>query len=169
VNLIVSEIGYDFSYESYVEQPNKTIDPVSIHSARVFIGEALKISPSSGATASVEALFNLNHETNALDAGSGSPPTKGVSAFHDTRVVGKLGLTTTLLRYDQNPAPRPVPPGNAFKSHVCTDVYAVRGQGGHLGRGNHHLHVHLRRPRPARAFPGPLLDLGEADALSLPG
>jgi len=113
---------YDFSYESYVQQPGKTIDPVSIHSARLFIGESVKISPSSGATASVEALFNLNREVNALDASSGSPPTNGVAAFHDTRVVGKLGLTTTLfarlsvafgftLRYDQNPAPRPVPPG----------------------------------------------------------
>jgi large conductance mechanosensitive channel len=88
MNLVVSEIGYDFSYESYVQQPGKTIDPVSIHSARVFMGDTLKITPTSGAAASVEALFNLNHEANALDASSGSPPTKGVSAFHDTRVVG---------------------------------------------------------------------------------
>jgi large conductance mechanosensitive channel len=131
MHLVVSEIGYDFSYESYVEQPGKTIDPVSIHSARLFVGETLKISPASGATASVEALFNLNREANALDAGSGSPPTKGVSAFRDTRVVGKLGLTTTLfarlsigfgftLRYDQNPAPRPVPPGTPSNTMYST-------------------------------------------------
>jgi hypothetical protein len=74
------------------------------------------------ATASVEAPFNLNHEGAALDASTGPPASKGVSAFHDTRVAGKLGLTTTLLarlsvgfgftlRYDQNPPPRPIPPG----------------------------------------------------------
>ena len=34
-NMLVAELGYDFSYESYVEQPGKTLDPVSIHSARV--------------------------------------------------------------------------------------------------------------------------------------
>jgi hypothetical protein len=44
-----------------------------------------------------------------------------VKAFKDTRVIGKVGLTTTLrtnlslgvgftVRYDQNPAPRPIPP-----------------------------------------------------------
>ena len=37
-NMLVAEIGYDFSYESYVEQPGKTLDPVSIHSARLFVG-----------------------------------------------------------------------------------------------------------------------------------
>ena len=29
MHLVVAEIGYDFSYESYVQQPGKTIDPVS--------------------------------------------------------------------------------------------------------------------------------------------
>jgi large conductance mechanosensitive channel len=122
MHLFVSEIGYDFSHESYVQQPARTIDPVSIHSARLFVGETLKLTPASGVTASVEALFNLNKEVKALDASSGTPATVGVSAFHDTRVVGKLGITTTLfarlsvgigftLRYDQNPPPRPVPAG----------------------------------------------------------
>jgi len=47
----------------------------------------------------------------------------GVDPFHDTRVVGKLGLTTTVykrlsvafgltVRYDQNPAPLPIPSGS---------------------------------------------------------
>ncbi len=72
-------------------------------------------------TGSIEALFNLNREAKALDASTGNT---GVSAFHDTRLVAKLGLTTTLfarlsvglgftLRYDQNPPPRPIPPGTA--------------------------------------------------------
>jgi large conductance mechanosensitive channel len=122
VHTLVSEIGYDFSYERYVEQPGRTFDPVSIHSARLFVGEAMKLSAASGATASVEALFNLNREAAALDAGTGPPATAGVGAFHDTRALGKLGLTTTLLarlsvgfgftlRYDQNPPPRPIPTG----------------------------------------------------------
>jgi large conductance mechanosensitive channel len=121
-HVLVSELGYDFSHERYVAQPDRVIDPVTIHSARLFVGETLKMSPTSGATMSVEALFNLNRETNALDAGSGPPATKGVAPFRDTRVVGKVGLTTTVLgrlsagfgftlRYDQNPAPRPIPSG----------------------------------------------------------
>ena len=50
------------------------------------------------------------------------PVSPGVDPFHDTRVVGKVGLTTTLrkrlsigfgftVRYDQNPAPLPIPSG----------------------------------------------------------
>jgi hypothetical protein len=118
-NTLVGEIGYDFSYESYVQQPMKTIDPVSIHSARLFVGETAKITSSMGATASVEAFFNLNKETKALNVDPPHDP--GVAAFHDTRVIGKLGISTNLfkslsaalsfsIRYDQNPAPLPVPP-----------------------------------------------------------
>ena len=47
----------------------------------------------------------------------------GVDAFKDTRVNGKIGFTTTVrkslsvglgltVKYDQNPAPRPVPSGS---------------------------------------------------------
>jgi hypothetical protein len=113
LHLVVAELGYDFSYERYLPQPGRPIDSVTIHSARVFVGELLKLSAATGATASVEALFNLNKEGTALNANDGQP---GVDAFKDTRLVGKLGLTTTLfkslsfgfgftLRYDQNPAP----------------------------------------------------------------
>jgi hypothetical protein len=116
-NLLVAELGYDLSYERYVESPGKTLDPVSIHSARLFIGETLKLSPATGVTASVEALFNLNREGAAVKVDTAE---KGVDAFKDTRVIGKVGLTTTLvkslsfafgftLRYDQNPAPRALP------------------------------------------------------------
>jgi hypothetical protein len=118
MNLLVAEIGYDYSYESYVQQPGKTIDAVSVHSARLFVGEALKLSPATGITASVEALFNVNREGKALNHTNGAP---GVDAFADTRVVGKAALTTTVwkalsiafgftLRYDENPAPLPIPP-----------------------------------------------------------
>jgi len=119
-NTLVAELGYDFSYESYVEQPGKTIDPVSIHSARLFVGETAKLTSATGLTASVEAFFNLNKETKALNYDP--PHAPGVDAFHDTRLIGKLGVSTTLfkslsaaigfrLRYDQNPAPLPVPSG----------------------------------------------------------
>jgi len=120
MHLVVAEIGYDFSYESYVQQPGKTIEPVSIHSVRAFVGETLKLSAATGITAGLEALSNVNKETKAIDAKTGM---LGVDPFADTRLTGKLGLTTTLwkslsagfgftLRYDQNPAPRPIPSGS---------------------------------------------------------
>ena len=114
-NLVLAELGYDFSYERYVQ----TGDPVTIHSARMLVGETLSLSRETGLTASVEALLNLNHETKALNASDG---TTGVDALRDTRINGKLGISTNLfkklgigfsftLKYDQNPAPRPVPAG----------------------------------------------------------
>ena len=114
-NLVVAELGYDFSYERYVQ----TGDPVTVHSARMLVGETLSLSRETGLTASVEALLNLNHETKALNAGDG---TTGVDVLRDTRINGKVGISTNLfkklglglsftLKYDQNPAPRPVPAG----------------------------------------------------------
>ena len=118
---LVAELGYDFSYESYVQSPGKTLDAVAIHSARVFVGELFSLTKATGITGSVEALFNLNKEK-ALLASDTTGATNGVGAFKDTRIIGKLGLTTTLfsslsfgfgftLKYDQNPAPRPLPAG----------------------------------------------------------
>jgi len=119
---LVAELGYDFSYESYVQSPGKpTIEGVSIHSARVFVGELWSLSKETGITASGEALFNLNKEE-ALDASDQTGATKGVDAFKDTRLIGKVGVTTLLrkslslalgftVRYDQNPAPLPLPSG----------------------------------------------------------
>lgn len=118
---VVAELGYDFSYESYVQTPNKMLDAVAIHSARVFVGELFSLTKATGINGSVEALFNLNKEK-ALLSSDTTGGTNGVGAFKDTRVIGKLGLTTTLfsslsfgfgftLKYDQNPAPRPLPAG----------------------------------------------------------
>ena len=106
---LVAELGYDLSFESYVV----TSGTVSIHSARAFVGELFSLTKETGFTGSVEALFNLNKE-NALDA-SAKDGSKGVGAFKDTRLIGKLGLTTILrkrlslgigftIKYDQNPA-----------------------------------------------------------------
>jgi hypothetical protein len=118
-NIVVAELGYDFSYERYIQQAGQTVDPVAIHSARILVGETLSLSKETGVTASVEALFNLNKETKAINVNDGSP---GVKAFKDTRVNAKVGLSTNLwkqlsfgfsfaLKYDQNPAPRPIPKG----------------------------------------------------------
>ncbi|HET6281907.1 MAG TPA: DUF481 domain-containing protein [Polyangia bacterium] len=120
MHLVLAEIGYDFSYETYVAQPGKTLAAISVHSARVFVGETLKLTATTGLSGSVEALVNLNTEDKAISVSTRTP---GVDPFKDTRVVGKLGVTTTLLkslsmslgftlRYDQNPAPRPVPSGS---------------------------------------------------------
>jgi hypothetical protein len=119
MHLTVAEIGYDLSYERYVPVPMEDHPAVTIHSARLFAGETLTLTATTGITASVEALFNLNREGAALNVSTGMP---GVSAFHDTRVNGKIGLTTTLykrlslgfgltIKYDQNPAPLPIPTG----------------------------------------------------------
>ena len=177
VHLVVSEIGYDSSYQRYVEQPDAELDPVSIHSARLFVGETMKVSSSSGASASVEALFNLNREGKALDAQTG---VAGVGAFKDTRIVGKLGLTTTvlarlsvgfgfMLRYDQNPPPRPIPSG--------TPAGAVYAPGSSRSPTRSTRWPRRRSSTPSSERPrapgltprAALLDLQEADALSLPG
>ncbi len=116
-NILVAELGYDFSYERYTQPAGTTLDPVSIHSARVFVGETLSLTKETGVTASVEALFNLNKENKAINV---KDNTQGVGAFKDTRVNAKVGLTTNLwsslsfgfsftLKYDQNPSLRPVP------------------------------------------------------------
>jgi hypothetical protein len=133
----VAELGYDFSYERYVQPPSRQVEPVQIHSARALLGEQLTISADSSINASVEALFNLNEER-APNAENG---TDKVAAFKDTRVVGKIGLTTRLwkslsfasgftLKYDQNPALLPTPAAakglsfaptfNAFATKVDT-------------------------------------------------
>lgn len=133
MHIVVAELGYDFSYERYVDQPGKTLDPVAIHSARVMVGETLTLSKETGVTASVEALFNLNKEGKAINASDG---TVGVKAFKDTRVNAKLGLSTNLwkslsfgfgftFKYDQNPAPRPVPAGAGAGAHWPSDYWSL--------------------------------------------
>ena len=117
MHILVAELGYDFSYERYVQQSGRTVDPVTIHSARILVGETLSLTETTGLTASVETLLNLNKESKAINASDG---TTGVKALKDTRVNAKAGITTNLwkklslglsfaLKYDQNPAPRPVP------------------------------------------------------------
>jgi len=105
VHEIVAEIGYDFTYESYV---GKT-DNLAIHSARLYAGYNAKLSPDTSFLADAEALFNLNGESSS---------TGDISTFEDTRLNLKVALTTKLVqhidfrfsftaRYDNAPAPLP--------------------------------------------------------------
>ena len=122
MNLVVAELGYDFSYLVF-----ETSDPsVSVHSARVFLGETLKLTPQTGMTAGVEGLFNLNKEAKAKNASDG---TNGVDPFKDTRVNAKIGISTNLykslsiglgftFKYTQNPAPRPAPDGLKYDPSI---------------------------------------------------
>jgi len=104
VHEIVSEIGYDFTYESYVAENTQNL---AIHSARAFLGYNAKLSADTGFLVNVEALFNLNDETG---------PTGNISPFSDARVTAKAALTTKLFsqvsfrftftaKYDNEPAP----------------------------------------------------------------
>jgi hypothetical protein len=139
VNTVVAEIGYDFSYETYVQPPpgKPALDAVSVHSARVFAGETAKLSAATGLSASVEAFFNLNKEGKALNHVDGTP---GVDPLKDTRVIGKTTLTTTLwkslsvafsfaIKYDQNPAPLPLatllPAGTMLSPTAFPDTAGV--------------------------------------------
>lgn len=78
---LVTEIGYDFSYEIPL-----TGEDLDIHSARVFAGYTRKLGAESSVDASAEGLFNVNQASDEIDA------------FEDIRLLGKLGVTTKLLK-----------------------------------------------------------------------
>ena len=105
----VGEAGYDYTAEK-----DNNIPAVQIHSGRLFAGYTGTIGTGTSAYLNVEALFNLNTET----APNASDHTNKVSAFQDTRVIGKVGALSTFykncsiglsltVKYDNNPAPRP--------------------------------------------------------------
>lgn len=106
---LVAELGYDITYERYVDaDPNFNV----VHSIRAFLGYTLKVNELTAVYANAEALFNLNKE-NVV-----SPDGNGASPFEDTRLVFKAGLSTKLTnivafnfgftaRYDNVPAPLP--------------------------------------------------------------
>ena len=105
LHLLVAEIGYDYSYESYIQQPDKMLDPVSIHSARLFVGETLKVTPETGATASVESFLNLNKEGKALNVNTGQPGVDEIlipseRAFRTREVARKEGILVDRKVYD---------------------------------------------------------------------
>ena len=104
-----AEAGYDFSYESYIS----AADSISIHSLRLFAGYTLKLTDSTGLFGNFEALCNLNTEKVATS--DTAPKDDEASAFQDTRLLLKLGASSTLwkklslsvgftLKYDNVPA-----------------------------------------------------------------
>jgi hypothetical protein len=77
---LVTEVGYDFSYEIPLEG-----DGLDIHSARVFAGYTRKLGAETSLDASAEGLFNVTKSSDEIDA------------FEDIRLFGKVGVTTKLL------------------------------------------------------------------------
>jgi hypothetical protein len=77
---LVSEIGYDFSYEIPLDG-----DSLDIHSARIFAGYARKLGAETTLEASLEGLFNVYRAS------------ADIAAFEDARIFGKVGITTKLL------------------------------------------------------------------------
>lgn len=103
----VAEIGYDFSREDLV-----TGDPLSIHSARGFLGHKGEMTEGTTVEASLEVLTNLVELT--LPTGKDGGPGK------DTRVIGKVAISAKIgknlavqtsleSRYDHRPAPLAIP------------------------------------------------------------
>lgn len=99
----VAEIGYDFSREHLAAGA-----PVSIHSARAFVGHKVTMTEGTDLDAALELLTNLNHET--------LPTGKDGSAFNDTRVNMKLAISSKIggnlsfqtsfeVHYDNRPGP----------------------------------------------------------------
>lgn len=77
---LVSEIGYDFSYEIPLDG-----DGLDIHSARIFAGYARKLGAETTLETSIEGLFNVYRAS------------ADIAAFEDVRVFGKVGITTKLF------------------------------------------------------------------------
>ena len=99
----VAEIGYDFSRENLT-----TGEPLSIHSARLFVGDKATLTPGTDFDTSIELLTNLNRET--LPTGKDGGP------FLDTRVNFRIGVaakigknlavqTSVEAHYDNRPGP----------------------------------------------------------------
>jgi hypothetical protein len=106
MHLLVSEIGYDYTYQN-----NVTGKDLSIHSGRLFVGYTLTLTKDIGLSSGVEVLCNLNSLP-------GYQPSTTVGAFGDTRVNGNAALTARLYKniafqvsflakYTTDPAPLP--------------------------------------------------------------
>jgi hypothetical protein len=99
----VAELGYDFAREALVGG-----DAVAIHSVRGFTGVKAAVTEDTHLDASIELLTNLNEET--------LPTGKDGAAFRDTRVNGRLAVTSKLsaslsvqasieAKFDNRPGP----------------------------------------------------------------
>lgn len=102
---LIGEAGYDFSYERFASSGTGA----AIHSARAFLGYTGTLSETTEAEISGEALSNLNPITK---------PTRDVGVLGDTRLRGRLAITSQLFekisfrgsfsaRYQSAPGPLP--------------------------------------------------------------
>jgi len=110
---LVAEVGIDYTHQVYVTGTPGSLDIASLRSFLGYIGNP---NPDLSYNVGVEYLGNLNGE---------DTPTGRVSAFGDSRVNGKVGLTWKIFGdgslgfrfraiYDSAPAPRPPPAGFAW-------------------------------------------------------
>jgi putative salt-induced outer membrane protein YdiY len=104
--LLVTEIGYDFTYQNNTSGVN-----LNIHSARLFAGYTLTLSKDVGVALGLEALFNLNPLP-------GYTADTTIDPFGNTRLNGNAALTARLwknisfqvsflAKYTTDPAPLP--------------------------------------------------------------
>ena len=98
---ITAELGYDFSYEDYVDP---AADALAIHSARGFLGYKGKLSEVTSVDGSLEVLANVNEQSDT------------VGPFEDLRANASASLSTKLTKsvsfsfgvigkFDNAPAP----------------------------------------------------------------
>jgi hypothetical protein len=98
---VTAELGYDFSYEDYVDP---AADALAIHSARGFLGYKGKLSEVTSVDGSLEVLANVNEQSAT------------VGPFEDLRANATASLSTKLAKsvsfqfgvigkFDNAPAP----------------------------------------------------------------
>jgi Protein of unknown function, DUF481 len=98
---VAGELGYDFSYESFVDP---TADSISIHSARGFAGYKGKLSETTSVDGSVELLANVNEQSDTVGPGEDLRGTGVVSL--STKLTKSVSLAFSLTaKYDNVPAP----------------------------------------------------------------
>ncbi|MBL8621450.1 MAG: DUF481 domain-containing protein [Myxococcales bacterium] len=126
---ITAELGYDFSYEDYVDP---AADALAIHSARGFLGYKGKLSEVTSVDGSLEVLANVNEQSDT------------VGPFEDLRANASASLSTKLTKsvsfsfgvigkFDNAPAPlsiagytlNPIDPPSALKLDTTTKASLI--------------------------------------------
>lgn len=126
---VTAELGYDFSYEDYVDP---AADALAIHSARGFLGYKGKLSEVTSVDGSLEVLANVNEQSDT------------VGPFEDLRANASASLSTKLTKsvsfsfgvigkFDNAPAPlsiagytlNPLDPPSALKLDTTTKASLI--------------------------------------------
>lgn len=98
---VTGEFGYDFSYEDYADE---TADALSIHSARGFIGYKGKLSEVTSVDGSLEALANVNRQSDDVGPFKDLRGTAGMSL--STKLTKSMSFSFGLtVKFDNVPAP----------------------------------------------------------------